>query len=138
MDKHSFHILCRAIVRNFNPRMPHIKDLKIVRVLGNCSLEISRKFTGAIVQELKISREQGTRDIRSNDNSAVILLHRRFQQKTKALECCCVKRGKSRNKVFLTIWGLVPKSHPTASRLTLSTKFDVQMESNLNCPFGRL
>ena len=27
----------RAVVRNFNPRVPHIKGLKILRVPGNCS-----------------------------------------------------------------------------------------------------
>ena len=32
----------RAVVRNFNPRVPHIKGLKILRVPGNCSLENSR------------------------------------------------------------------------------------------------
>ena len=33
---------------------------------GNCSLEISRKFTGAITQELKILRVPGTRGTRPN------------------------------------------------------------------------
>ena len=38
----------RAVVMNLNPRVPHIKGLKTLRVPGNCFREISEKFTGAI------------------------------------------------------------------------------------------
>ena len=72
-----------------------------------------------------MSREPGTRGVHSTDSPAMISLHRRFQSTAKALECCSVKQAKLRNKVFLTIWSLVPKLPPTTSRLTLITKFDV-------------
>ena len=64
---------CRVVVRNFNPRVPHIKGLKILRVPGNCSLDILLKSTGAITWELKFLWVPGTRGTRPKDNPGMRL-----------------------------------------------------------------